>query len=115
MNEQAPSKELTPQQEARAREIREDCRVMPGWASREIVRLQDRVAEMERAAHEPLVDRQREPDAVEKQALYANLRKLYRRDVPDETLDHSKPECPNTHAGKHIPGESYKVCWYCQL
>jgi hypothetical protein len=36
------SKELTPEQEARAREIREDCRQLPGWASREIVRLQDR-------------------------------------------------------------------------
>jgi hypothetical protein len=24
-------------------------------------------------------------------------------------------ERPRTHAGKHIPGESYKVCWYCQL
>jgi hypothetical protein len=46
----------------------------------------------EQPAPETLEDRQREPDAVEKQALYGNLRKLYRRDVPDETLDRSKPE-----------------------
>lgn len=46
------------------------------------------------SAPETLADRQREPDAVEKQALYGNLRKLYRRDVPDETLDRSKPEVP---------------------
>lgn len=24
-------------------------------------------------------------------------------------------ECPSTHSGHHIPGEKYKVCWYCQL
>lgn len=38
---------LTPEQEAQAREIIEDCRQMPRWAAREIVRLQSRVKALE--------------------------------------------------------------------
>lgn len=40
--------ELTPEQEARAREIVEDCRQMPRWAARQIIGLQDRLADLER-------------------------------------------------------------------
>lgn len=49
MSEHLPSKDqlsLTPEQEARAREIIEDCRQMPRWAAREIVRLRSQVEEL---------------------------------------------------------------------
>lgn len=49
-SEQVPTKDqlsLTPEQDARAREIIEDCRQMPRWAARQLVRLQDRAKELE--------------------------------------------------------------------
>lgn len=39
---------MTPEQDARARETAEDCRQLPLWAARQIVRLTDRVQQLEK-------------------------------------------------------------------